>query len=100
MGMTYVLLPQLGFSPVRGRLAGWQPAVYGGGQLMHVLGLAWSGGYGVERKLAGADQVLTGSQALGMGLMGAGSLLAVVGGLMFVLACLRSMIDRAGRTSG
>jgi hypothetical protein len=100
MGLTYVMLPQLGFAPVRGRLAGWQPAVYGGGQLMHVLGLAWSGGYGVERKLAGADQVLTGSQAAAMGLMGAGGLLAVVGGLMFVLACLRSIRVGAAKAPG
>ena len=50
MGLAYLLLPLLGFRPVTARWASWQPLIYGGGQLMHVLGLAWSGGYGVDRK--------------------------------------------------
>ena len=44
MGLTYVLLPRLGYASVEGRMARWQPYVYGGGQLTHILGLAWSGG--------------------------------------------------------
>jgi hypothetical protein len=92
MGLTYVLLPQLGFGEVQGRVARWQPYVYGGGQLIHVLGLAWSGGYGVQRKVAGADQMLTTlPQKLGMGMMGLGGLIAVIGGIMFVLVCLKAM---------
>jgi hypothetical protein len=54
MGLTYVLLPLLGFRAVDGRWGRLQPVIYGGGQLLHVLGLAWSGGYGVQRKMAGA----------------------------------------------
>jgi cytochrome c oxidase subunit 1 len=72
MGLAYVLLPRLGFGEVEGRMALWQPYVYGGGQLIHVLGLAWSGGYGVQRKVAGAEQALTTlPQKIGMGMMGA-----------------------------
>jgi thiol-disulfide isomerase/thioredoxin len=53
-------------------MARWQPYVYGGGQLIHILGLAWSGGYGVQRKVAGAEQALTTlPQKIGMGMMGA-----------------------------
>ncbi|MCX7146518.1 MAG: hypothetical protein NT042_10020, partial [Sulfuritalea sp.] len=48
MGLAYVLLPQLGFGEVAGRMARWQPYVYGGGQLIHILGLAWSGGVAAE----------------------------------------------------
>jgi heme/copper-type cytochrome/quinol oxidase subunit 1 len=59
MGLAYVLLPRLGYGEVEGRMARWQPYVYGGGQLIHILGLAWSGGYGVQRKVAGAEQALT-----------------------------------------
>jgi heme/copper-type cytochrome/quinol oxidase subunit 1 len=62
MGLSYVLLPQLGFGQPEGRMARWQPWVYGGGQLTHILGLAWSGGYGVQRKVAGAEQVLVSLQ--------------------------------------
>jgi cytochrome c oxidase subunit I len=93
MGLTYVLLPKLGFGEATGRMARLQPYVYGGGQLLHVLGLAWSGGYGVQRKVAGAEQMLvTLPQKLGMGLMGLGGLVAVVGGVMFVLVCLKAML--------
>jgi cytochrome c oxidase subunit 1 len=85
MGLAYVLLPTLGFGRAEGRMAIWQPYVYGAGQLIHVLGLAWSGGYGVQRKVAGADQFLTTlPQKVGMGMMGLGGLIAVIGGLMFV----------------
>ncbi|MDK9702251.1 MAG: cbb3-type cytochrome c oxidase subunit I [Sulfuritalea sp.] len=92
MGLAYVLLPQLGFGEVEGEMARWQPYVYGGGQLIHVLGLAWSGGYGVQRKVAGAEQALTTlPQKIGMGMMGLGGLIAVIGGIMFVLVCLKAM---------
>jgi hypothetical protein len=92
MGLTYVLLPKLGFGAANGHMARWQPYVYGGGQLLHVLGLAWSGGYGVQRKVAGAEQMLVSlPQKLGMGLMGLGGLIAVIGGVMFVLICLTAM---------
>jgi len=95
MGLAYVLLPQLGFGRAEGRLALWQPYVYGAGQLIHVVGLAWSGGYGVQRKVAGAEQMLVSlPQKIGMGMMGLGGLIAVIGGLMFVLVCLRAMSRR------
>ena len=95
MGLAYVLLPQLGFGEAEGRMARWQPYVYGGGQLIHILGLAWSGGYGVQRKVAGAEQALTTlPQKIGMGMMGAGGLIAVIGGIMFVLVCLKVMARR------
>jgi hypothetical protein len=92
MGLAYVLLPRLGYEEAKGRMARWQPYVYGGGQLIHVLGLAWSGGYGVQRKVAGAEQALTTlPQKIGMGMMGLGGLIAVIGGIMFVLVCLKLM---------
>jgi len=95
MGLTFVLLPKLGFRAVSGRLALWQPYIYGFGQLMHVLGLAWSGGYGVQRKVAGAEQMLTTlPQKIGMGMMGLGGLIAIIGGLLFVVVCLKSMWPR------
>jgi hypothetical protein len=94
MGLTYVLLPRLGFAEPGGRMARLQPYVYGGGQLLHVLGLAWSGGYGVQRKVAGAEQLLVSlPQKVGMGLMGLGGLIAVIGGVMFVVVCLRAMLN-------
>ena len=96
MGLTYVLLPRLGFSIADGKMARWQPYVYGGGQMIHILGLAWSGGYGVQRKVAGAEQILTTlPQKIGMGMMGFGGLISIIGGVMFVLVCLIAMRGRA-----
>ena len=92
MGMVYHLLPRLGYAAPSGRLAVAQPWVYGIGQLMHIVGLVWSGGYGVQRKVAGAEQVLRSTgEVAGMGLMGLGGLLAVVGGLLFALVVWRAM---------
>ncbi len=95
MGLAYVLLPTLGFGRPEGKMARWQPYVYGAGQLIHVLGLAWSGGYGVQRKVAGAEQALvTLPQKIGMGMMGLGGAIAVIGGIMFILVCLKAMTKR------
>jgi heme/copper-type cytochrome/quinol oxidase subunit 1 len=92
MGLVYRLLPQLGYRVVSGRAAVAQPWVYGIGQLLHIVGLVWSGGYGVQRKVAGAEQVLSRTgEVAGMGLMGLGGLLAIVGGLMFVVVVWRAM---------
>ena len=92
MGVVYHLLPRLGYAAPSGRLAVWQPVVYGAGQLLHIIGLVWSGGYGVQRKVAGSEQVLRSSgEVAGMGLMGLGGLLAIIGGLLFVVVVLRAL---------
>jgi hypothetical protein len=97
MGLAYVLLPQLGFGRVNARLARVQPWLYGGGQLLHIVGLVWSGGYGVQRKVAGAEQTLrTYEQVAGMGLMGLGGLIAVLGGVLFAVIVIQSMLRRPG----
>ncbi len=98
MGLVYHLLPRLGFGAPAPRAAALQSWLYGAGQLMHVLGLAWSGGYGVQRKAAGAEQALrTPPEIAAMGLMGLGGLVAVAGGLMFLVIAIRAML--AGRTA-
>lgn len=92
MGVVLRLLPALGYAAPQGRLATWQPWIYAIGQLMHIGGLVWSGGYGVQRKVAGAEQVLRSpGEIAGMGLMGLGGAIAIVGGLLFVVVVLRAM---------
>jgi hypothetical protein len=99
MGLVYHLLPQLGYAAPVGRLATWQPGVYGAGQLLHIAGLVWSGGYGVQRKVAGAGQALrSGGEIAGMSLMGLGGLVAIIGGLLFVVVVIRAM--RGGHRAG
>ncbi|MBK8742968.1 MAG: cbb3-type cytochrome c oxidase subunit I [Betaproteobacteria bacterium] len=101
MGLAYALLPQFGFALPRPRLAAWQPVLYGGGQLLHIVGLVWSGGYGVQRKVAGASQVLKStSEIFGMGLMGAGGLIAIIGGLLFLVIMFQAMHAGPARETG
>lgn len=83
MGLIYYIMPRFGYSEFKSRAARWQPYIYAGGQFLHISGLAWSGGYGVLRKTPGA--VLSLEAKMGMGLMGLGGLIAVIGGVIFVV---------------
>jgi hypothetical protein len=95
MGLAYHLLPRLGCARPNPRLAALQPAIYGAGQLAHIVGLVWSGGYGVQRKVAGGEQVLRSAEEIAaMGLMGLGGLAAVAGGVLFLVVVLRAMARR------
>jgi len=92
MGLTLHLLPRLGYREPDLKWATLTPYVYGAGQLLHLLGLLWSGGYGVQRKVAGAEQGLHGfAQTAGMGLMGFGGLIAVMGGVIFLVVVFKAM---------
>ena len=93
--LAYYLLPRLGFGAVPPKLAFWQPIIYGAGQLMHIIGLAWTGGYGVQRKVAGAAQGVDRlGEVAGMGLMGLGGLVSVIGGLLFLIVAWKSIRAR------
>lgn len=95
MGLSYYLLPRLGFGAIPPRLAFWQPIIYSSGQLLHIFGLAWTGGYGVQRKTAGLAQGLERvSEIAGMGLMGLGGLVSVIGGLLFLVVAYQSIRGR------
>ncbi|HLF30035.1 MAG TPA: cbb3-type cytochrome c oxidase subunit I [Xanthomonadales bacterium] len=95
MGACFYLMPRLGFGPIPPRLAFWQPIVYAAGQLMHITGLAWSGGYGVQRKTAGLDQGVDRlGEIAGMGLMGLGGLVSVIGGVLFLVIAYLSIKRR------
>ncbi len=96
MGVVYCVLPRLGCPITFPRLLVWQPYVFSAGQLLHITGLAMSGGYGVQRKVAGSDQLLDGvMQTVGMGMMGMGGLLAALGGLFFVMIAVSSLRNGA-----
>jgi cytochrome c oxidase subunit 1 len=92
MGLCYYLLPRLGYGALPEKLAVWQPYLYAGGQLMHIAGLAWTGGYGVQRKTAGVAQGVDKiGEVAGMGLMGFGGLVSVIGGVLFLVVCYKSL---------
>lgn len=95
MGLVYHLLPRLGYGMPARRMATFSSYCYALGQAMHIGGLMWSGGYGVQRKVAGAEQVLRSTQeVVAMGVMGLGGLVAIIGGLIFVVVVIGSI--RAG----
>ena len=92
MGMIYLLLPKLDFSEPTRKLANWQAHAFGTGQLLHVIGLAWAGGYGMQRKVGGSGQSLDNfQQTAGMAVMGIGGLIAVIGGVLFLVVVISAM---------
>ncbi len=91
MGFAYAMLPKFGYQSVgANRLAFYQPIIYGVGQLMHIGGLAYSGGYGVLRKTAGGFENLAPEVKAALGVMGLGGMIAIIGGILFVLVMLRA----------
>lgn len=59
------------------------------GQIIHISGLALAGGYGIMRK--NPNDIIPLSAKIYMGMVGGGGLLAIIGGLMFVLICVRKI---------
>ncbi|MBI2199556.1 MAG: cbb3-type cytochrome c oxidase subunit I [Candidatus Rokubacteria bacterium] len=84
MGLTPMLLEICGRRPWSARLTRWQPYLYGIGLLGIMIGMHWAGGHGAPRKTFGFTWA-TAQAILGMNIMGAGSVLAILGGLAFVL---------------
>jgi cytochrome c oxidase subunit I len=102
MGLSYQLLHALGFNTVNFKLSKIQLWLYASGQFLHIAGLVWSGGYGVQRKVAGAAQGLDSMERIaGMGIMGLGGLLSAIGGFMFIVLVLKAMlVKRKEQTQG
>jgi hypothetical protein len=92
MGLVYHFLPKLGYGQIKGKMAKIQPYIYAGGQVLHVTGLAISGGYGALRKTPGA--VASPEAQFWMGIMGLGGLLAIIGGLLFVVIALKAIFAK------
>jgi len=92
-----IILPFIGIYPVDGRWLTLQYWLYGLGQIMHASGMFLAGLQGVPRKTAGTAQGLDNiDKILSMGLMGIGGLIAVIGGVLFVVMTLNWMI-KGGR---
>lgn len=95
MGLALHLMPALGLGRPSPRLVLAMPWIYGVGQILHVAGLAYSGGHGAQRKTAVATQGLEGlGQIVGMTVMGIGGLVAVIGGIVFLVAVIGALRRR------
>ena len=72
------------------RRARLQLLLFGGGQAVFALGFALAGAYGLGRKQYASEQhVRSLGEYLGLGVMGAGGLVAVASGLLFLAVMVR-----------
>ena len=96
MGLFFGLfLPLLERGLNKGKAAAASAWLYAWGQIFHSLGLFWAGGYGAPRKMAGADQGIEAMGAtLGLYLMGVGAVIAVTGGVMFIVMVSRALLKK------
>jgi len=105
MAVTVPLLTAVGYaSPSRRVLAlsRVQPVMLGVGQLIFAIGFALAGAHGMRRKAYGGEQqIRTWAEWIGLGVMGIGGLVAVAGGVLFlvvVFAMWRGRQVRDGST--
>ena len=103
MAATWVLLPAFRVPIAAGwpaRAATWQSAVYGLGMLIFAGGFALAGAHGMGRKMYGAEQAARGAaETAGLVLMGAGGLLAIAGGILFLVIVALSFRRRGREAS-
>jgi hypothetical protein len=94
MAVILALLPEFGKAPGTARLralATWQPVVFGIGQTIFAAGFAIAGIAGAERKKYGAEQIVrSGGEWAGLSVMGGGGLIALVGGVLFLIVLVRA----------
>ncbi len=99
MGITYYLIPlifrrKLLFK----KIASWQPYVFGFGMTLVSVGMIAAGLQGVSRRhwdvtfaQAPLSADVPGTAQLMLGVMGIGALIAIVGGIMFILVVVASV---------
>jgi len=89
-----VVLPFVQVAIKEGKLIHVQYWLYGLGQIMHASGMFLAGLQGVPRKTAGDAQGLDNIEKLiSMGLMGVGGVIAVIGGVLFVVITMKWMMQ-------
>ncbi len=98
MAITYRLLEPLGFT-LPGtrlpRLIPWQICLFGFGQVIFAVGFALGGMHGLSRKAYGVEQHLrSAGELIGLGVMGVGGLIAVGGGLLFLVLMVSAAQSR------
>lgn len=90
--MLTVVLPRLQRPPAPGRSLTLQLKLFGYGQFMAAIGLFIAGGYGAPRKTPSGSVDLVSGAMVGMTLNGIGALIAVIGGIMFIITMLRALL--------
>jgi hypothetical protein len=100
MGVAYGLFALVGRA-ARASLARWQPALFGVGQAVFAAGFALAGAQGMARKTYGQEQhIRTTAETIGLGVMGLGGLIAVAGGVVFLVAAIAALRHRPEEIDG
>ena len=98
MAVSYLLLEPMGFRLPADRLTRfipWQLHLFGFGQVIFAIGFALGGMHGLGRKAYSAEQhIRSTGELIGVLVMGAGGLVAVGGGLLFLLFMVRAARSR------
>jgi len=92
IAFCYYMLPKVGYSPIKGKIATAQPYIYGVGQILHITGLAWMGGYGALRKSAASSHEIT--NIFPKLMFFAGGSMAILGGLLFIIVAFCSIAKK------
>ena len=101
MGFFYEILPVFGKTVWSSRLATVQPYLYSLGIVLFAAGLFYAGTHGVARKTYGGEQNLnTTAKFIAMSIMGIGGLVAISGGIAFVLNAMLSLFGNTGKVAG
>lgn len=102
MGLTYYLIPLIFRRKLKFKnWAVWQPYVYGAGMALVSIGMIATGLQGVSRRhwditfaQAPFPASIPGTVHLSLAIMGIGALIAVVGGIMYLVVVLASVLTR------
>ena len=97
MGLLYHRMPQWSWAAPKSLVAKAQPWISGVGQILHITGLAWMGGYGALRKDAGSSPTI--DTVAGKLMFFSGGVLALIGGLMFVIVMIQMARHRSTTSS-
>ncbi|WCR57886.1 MAG: hypothetical protein PG980_000358 [Wolbachia endosymbiont of Ctenocephalides felis wCfeJ] len=95
MNFVYWLLPKLGCKEIKSSIVRLQIYAYSLGHFLHITGLVWLGGYGALRKVADLPSI---SSVLARICFIMGGAVSVVGGMLFVIIVLLSLLKGRART--
>lgn len=107
MGVTYYLIPLIFRRELKlRRLAIWQPYVYSFGMVLLSIGMIASGIQGAPRRewdisftQAPFPAAIPGTMHVTLAIFGVGSLIAIVGGVMYLMVVLASVLSRKEYTA-
>lgn len=95
MGLFYEIVPAVDRTLWSKRMAAVQPYLYSLGIVLFAAGLYMAGSHGVARKTYGQEQNLNNiAKVISMSIMGVGGLVAIAGGITFVLNALLTLVGR------